>query len=273
MKKQSLFVCAFALTLFITYNAFSQAPVTKGGIPVLPAVKSWGVSIDASPFLNYAGNIFNHTDNTAPDFGFTKNYPLSLTALYVKSEKVTYRTNLRLAINTISVDTFVLLGGSNANQLTTTNTYKQSQSNVTLGLGVQHHKGERRFQGIYGYEGVIKLGTAKQSYKYGEALSDSVNPAFGDRVTLIKQGSTIGVGARGFLGVQYFFAPGISVSAEYGWGFLFESQGKGEIREERWDTDNGSGEVKKKTTPLPKNSTFKLDNDTGSGAINLNFYF
>lgn len=271
MKKLS----AAVIILFITMSAtsYAQQPLTKGGVPVLPAVKNWGLSIDAAPFLNYAGNIFNHSNNNAPTFGFTQNYPLSLTALYVKSEKVTLRTNIRVALNTTSVDTFVLLGGSNPNQLTTTNTTKMVQSNVTLGLGAQRHKGERRFQGIYGYEGLLKISSNKTSYLYGEALSDSVNPAYDNRVTLVKQGSVLGVGARGFLGVQYFFAPGISVSAEYGWGFLFETQGKGEMREERWDTDTGSGEVKKKSTPLPKTSTFKLDNDTGSGSINFNFYF
>lgn len=268
-KKISLVYLGILCTL--TLNA--QELKNKNGVPILPQPKSWGISVSATPFLNFAGNLFNQNGNQAPSFAFTGVHPLSVSVLYVKSDKKIYRLNTRIAINSVSRDTFVLIGGSNPNELKVANNEKKTSSAIQLGAGVQKAIGGGRFQGYYGGEALLRYGSNKTSFKYGESLSDTVNPAFSNRVTLIRNGASTGLGIRGFIGAQYFFAPRMSVSAEYGWGMLFEATAKGEIREERWNTDSGSGEITKKITSLPKSSQFNLDNDTGYGALNLNFYF
>ncbi|MBK8847185.1 MAG: hypothetical protein IPO27_11825 [Bacteroidetes bacterium] len=269
-SKKIILIC---LGILITCSLRAQQLKNKNGVAILPQPKSWGISVSATPFLNYAGNMFSQKGNQAPGFAFTGVHPLSVSVLYVKSEKKIYRLNTRIGVSSVSRDTFVLIGGSNPNELKVANTEKKTISDIQLGAGVQKAIGSSRFQGYYGGEALLRYGSNKTSFKYGESLSDTVNPAFSNRVTLVRNGASTGIGVRGFIGAQYFFAPRMSVSAEYGWGFLFEATAKGEIREERWNTDSGSGEITKKITSLPKSSQFNLDNDTGYGALNLNFYF
>ena len=63
MKKS---VLALALAFGVT-TAFAQDLTSKKGEPILPEAGDWGISTDATPFLNYAGNFFGKSAfNSAP---------------------------------------------------------------------------------------------------------------------------------------------------------------------------------------------------------------
>ncbi|MCB0380481.1 MAG: hypothetical protein KDD24_04440 [Flavobacteriales bacterium] len=56
MKKRLLFVAA----IFAATATFAQDGLTsKKGEAYLPEAGDWAIGIDANPFLNYAGNLFN----------------------------------------------------------------------------------------------------------------------------------------------------------------------------------------------------------------------
>ena len=81
----------------------------------------------------------------------------------------------------------------------------------------------------------------------------------------MKEGGSFGIGVRGFIGAEYFFAPKMSLSGEFGWGISLNSQGDGEY------TTSGGGQSN--TTKYGKNSSFGIDTDNVGGNISLNMYF
>lgn len=257
---------AFAITAMAQENMMS-----KRGTPILPEVGDYGVSFDAEPFFFYLGNMFNQNGNTAPTAQFTFNNPFTVTGFYWYETNKAYRGRVRLGFGSAKQDTIVLLNGQNPNELTTTNSTKEGGTNITLGIGKQRTIGKGRLRGNYGGEASIMFGTRKNTYDYGQALSDSND--VGPRPLEAKAGTTFGIGVRGFIAVEYFFAPKISVSAEYGWGLAFKSTGKGADKFEDLDTSGSSTVVKTKTIETGKSSVFGADVDNNGGSINLTFYF
>jgi len=115
----------------------------------------------------------------------------------------------------------------------------------TLALGYEKRRGYRRLVGFYGAEIGFSRANAKAEYTYGNDFSDTYdtqfttdgnNPIFGgftgvstqqynapqvSRPNSIKVSGSWAFGARGFIGVEYFVFPKISIAAEYGFGYSF----------------------------------------------------
>jgi hypothetical protein len=92
-----------------------------------------------------------------------------------------------------------------------------------------------------------------------------------DGVVSDKGGKTIGVGARAFAGVEYFFTPKIALGGEFGWGINFAATGKGVQESEEWSFADSN--VKKTTTETGGGSVFDMDTDNFGGSIYLMFHF
>jgi hypothetical protein len=261
MKKTILIVIAFATSL----SASAQQITNKKGNPVLPEKGDWSIGFDAVPFLNFAGNFFN-SSNKAPSADFNANHPMTFCGLYVKESDVMYRFKLRLGITSDKQDTLVAkIGSSNANE-TVADESIHTTTNIALGAGIQKYKGKGRLKGLYGAEAILSFSGDKTSYSYGNALSTENQES---RLKSSKLGTGIGFQVRAFMGIEYFFAPKMSVSAEYGWGPTIQAIGQGEVQKESW---NGSG-VTSVITNTGKSSHFSTDVDNSAGAINLHFYF
>jgi hypothetical protein len=87
-------------------------------------------------------------------------------------------------------------------------------------------------------------------------------------------GGTFGLGVRGFVGVEYFFAPKISIGGELGWGISYMSTGEGEETYEFYDVSStGNPFINSSTNKTGGRSAFNFGVDNISGAINLFFYF
>jgi hypothetical protein len=103
---------------------------------------------------------------------------------------------------------------------------------------------------------------------------DPTNPnvlSASSRITKAKSGSTIGIGARAFVGVEYFFAPKVSVGGEFGWGLAIATQGDGKVTTESWDNANST--VKTTETKTGGGGYMGFDTDNFGGCIYMLFHF
>lgn len=272
--KKALFVIAFCLFSIFSYSQL----LSKKGIPILPEPKEFSIGVDAIPFLEFAGGLFND-DNDAPRFQFPYvDSLLTITGKYVITENKAYRAAVRLGFSNEKNTSYVYDVTSPLVQVADERT--MSEANVALSAGMEFWRGKGRVRGLYGYEGAIALMTRKSEYSYGNKLTQNNQThttTFGQEEGLKedKYPAAIGVGVRGFVGVQYFLAPKISVSGEFGWGPMIVVSGTGERVYEEWDptANNNLGGSKSVTVKSGKASGFSLDNDNALGALVLNVYF
>jgi len=264
MKKNILILFAIS----IACSSSAQQIMSKKGYPILPEKGDWSIGFDVVPFLEYTGNLFNNTNiNKSPSADYKQNSPFAISGLYVKNENTAYRAKVRLGINKTKTDTLVGKAGStNANETVVDET-KVNNTNIVIGYGIQKWKGHGKVKGIYGVEGLLSITGNKTLYSYGNALSSQNQVQ--NRLKSNKTGTGFGFQIRGFIGVEYFFAPKMSLSAEYGWGPSINSIGAGEIQRESWNGNSVDTSIEK----TGKSSEFGFDVDNAGGAINLSFYF
>src|SRR5262249_14212260 len=158
----------------------------------------------------------------------------TIVGLYVKDENTAYRVRFGLNFGSTKNDFLVPQDGATDPNARVTDTKKVSTHGVTIGVGLQKSRGKGRLHGIYGAEFLVTVGGgSKTTYTYGNSFDpttgtatisdfDPANPNFSSSVSSrtkeTKGGSEFGVGLFGFIGAEYFFAPKMSLSAEYGWG-------------------------------------------------------
>ncbi|MBL7900410.1 MAG: hypothetical protein JNK73_00290 [Bacteroidia bacterium] len=310
--KKSLTLLALVLGMS---GAFAQDLTSKKGEPFLPEAGDWGLGIDANPFLEYAGNFFGKTTtNPAPTFNFLT--PFQITGRYFKDATTAYRGSLRIGFGTITERNMVtdrLAAYTNTtntfptNPAEVENVWKSSGTNIGISGGLEMRRGKTRLQGYYGGELGISFSTTSDKFEYGNALNTSTTtlvdvdptddafsgsgniipnlsvgnaPAADARVITRKNGSTFGIGLRGFVGVEYFLFPKISLGGEFGWGFMLISTGKTKTTVESMTT-NASGNLVTGETELEgaKSGEWSLDTDNNNsvwgpaGTLRLNFYF
>jgi len=262
MKKIALFLFVFP---FLTCHANAQAITNKKGQNILPEAGNWAVGIDVVPVFKYAGNLFYNSSDSTSDF--SPYYPLTVFGKYVTKPHTATRVQARLGFNTGSNDTLVPKAGStNPNELVS-NQAKRTQTNILLAAGIEKRKGTTRVTGIYGVEGAFLLKTDKTKYTYGNDLDVTIQS--NSQLISDKSGTQFGFGIRGFLGVEYFIAPKLSLTAEYGWGPSVVSTGRGSQEFEVVDGNT----TKTQITETSKSFNFGFDNDINGGTIALVFYF
>jgi hypothetical protein len=260
MKKTILSVVAVA-TLFA---ASAKAQTTKDdgvlrnkkGEVYLPEAGDWAIGIDATPFLNYAGDFFGKTtSNSAPTFNFPNNN-MVIQGKYFKTAQMAYRAGVRIGLgsNTNSNALNNLSDSTNTAQKT-----KVSNTNIALTAGLEWRKGKTRLQGYYGGElGIMYGGGSSTTNTYAIALSDASVTGSPSRVTSSKTGNTFGFGVRGFVGVEYFIIPKLSIGGEFGWGIMFSTTAKGSSTSE---SKSGTTVTSKTTDGAKGPSSFQLDTD------------
>jgi hypothetical protein len=236
------------------------------GDAILPADGDWALGFDASPLLNYAGNMFNgNTGNTLNAAWDNSN--AAITGKYFKDATTAYRASLRIGIGSSSVSTLVDTSAAQIGEYIE-NVNSTTGTAIVIGGGMELRRGHGKVQGYYGGEALITLGGSGTSDTYGLDLSDA-NPF--SRSVSSKTGSIFGFTLRGFVGVEYFIMPKISIGAEYGWGLGFQSIGEGSATTESWDMVDS--QVVSTTTTTGGSSAFVFDNDNSGGAIRLLFHF
>jgi len=278
--KKAIFTFLVLLCAVAVVNA--QDLTSKKGVPILPQAGDYGIGINAIPFLDYAGDLFNGTANNAtPFWGFKDNLaPMVISGKYFKDANTAYRINLRIGYNSFTEKHLTPEDGATDPTATVDDKLTMSQMDIAIGVGLEKRRGHGRVQGIYGAEAGLMFGSAKDKYTYGNDFTattgtwwdfetDTYMTNATPRPTECKEGAIFGLGVRAFVGVEYFFAPCMSLGGEFGWGLGFYTQGKGKETYESWD-----GSAAKETEfEVGGSSMFHLDTDNWGGAINLNFYF
>lgn len=242
MKKKILFIAA-VLTAGMT---FAQDGLTsKKGVPILPEAGDYAIGFDAANVVNYAGNLFNgDAGNSAGNLDLMNTN--TIYGKYFVDANKAYRGMLRLGFGSATTNA----GGVE----TQTNNF-----DITLGGGIEMRQGKGRLQGVYGPMATISLGSGSTENSY-----DGNAPAMA--VTEQKDGSSFGIGVGVFGGVEYFFAPKISLGAEIAWGINFSSTGESETT----IADGAGGSTT--TDNGDDSSSFGLDT-TPNSVISLNFHF
>ncbi len=247
------------LLAFGSSTLFAQDLTSKKGEPILPEADDWALGIEASPFLNYFGNLLNGaTSNSSPVWAYP-NSPWAITVKMFKDEKTAYRGYVRVGFGSTTKtsyqydDTYTGTGVPPY----VSDTWKQSGSNITIGGGLEMRRGKTRLQGFYGGMLLINLASQKNTYTYGNAItstntaptrtdfgpngiSSTNNLGGGAWLTQDNAGSTFGVWLRGFIGAEYFIFSKVSVGAEFGWGLGMQNTGDGTNKSEVWDAINNN---------------------------------
>jgi hypothetical protein len=303
MKKSiALVALAFGVT-----GAFAQDLTSKKGEPFLPEAGDYAVSIDATPFLNYAGNFFGKSaNNTAPTWNFL-NGNNTIVGKYFKDANTAYRLGLRLGFGSTTTKSMVdnrgddpAAGSYPDAQTMVENKWKSGKTNVGITVGMEKRRGKTRLQGIYGADLGVWVSNSRDKFTYGNALvvnstsatapnvavtgADAfagannvvANPGIvgmdagtSARITDRKNGLTFSVGVRAFIGAEYFVAPKVSIGGEFGWGLGFSMTGATKTTYESTGVSNGATQNSVGTTEIKggKSSSFGLDTDNKNGVF------
>jgi hypothetical protein len=252
MKKGLLIVA-----MMIGVTASAQDMNSKKGTPILPESGDWSIGIGANSSLNYFGNLLNgNVDNSAMSFDWTNGNDNVITGKMMKDANTAYRAKLRLGFGSTT-------NGLQDVGIADSIEVKQGGSNINLGAGIQMYRGKGRVRGFYGAEANIGLSSSKETWSGSDF--DQINPGTTTAISAEVKGGSFNFGVRGFIGVEYFFAPKMSLSGEFGWGLGIES-----VKGTETTVTIGSTSS---TETGGKSSSFGLDTDNAGAAINLNFYF
>lgn len=261
MKKKILLIAA----LFTAGISFAQDGMTsKKGVPILPEAGDYAIGFDAANLLNYGGNLLNgSTGNSLNNLNLTN--ANTIYGKYFTDANTAYRGMLRLGFGSTSNTTLVADLDPNAQPGDVVeDEFKTSALNITIGGGYEMRRGKGRLQGVYGPMAMISFGTSSTENTYGNDLNAN-NP--GPRQTESKTGSTFGLAIGGFGGVEYFFAPKVSLGAEIGWTIQLNTTGEGETT-----TETFVNSVESTTVETGGSSSFGFDTRP-NGSITLNFHF
>ncbi len=280
MKKIVLFAAALVATTVV--NAQTGEITSNRGENWLSQDGDWGLTFDAQPLLNYAGNLFNGTSNNGGValnnlWSSNNGSQVIIAGKKLVDANTAYRGRVRIGFGSTKETFFVDQIPQPTPPPTPAATVEDVEKNgfmaINLGAGIEKRVGSSRIVGVYGAELNIGFGNAKTTYEYGNALSND-NPV--SRPTEEKQGSTFGIGLNAFAGVEWFCAPKLSLSGEYTWGHAMTSSGAGETTSESW---NGTSVTSTTVEGTPndgnadKSSSFGIDTGVSGARIGLNFYF
>jgi len=282
------------IVMLVSFAAFSQQDSvlrSKRGYVILPEADEWGLGVAANPFLNYLGNIFNGTSfQDGPNVDYASN-PANSIAIFGKKmidPHTAYRARFNVSTG-LNTNKAVMPMDEISPDLSAPafidDWEKRSSTIISLTAGIEKRRGKSRVQGIYGGELVVGFTTAKNTYQYGNPYSLNFNSPTthnfdgnllpgGGRKTEEKFGSTFLVGARGFVGVEYFIAPKVSIGGEFGYMLAFRTTGKTYVTSEYWNgATNSAQTVKTERYDNQGLSSIGIGVDNLNGSINLLFYF
>lgn len=271
----------------------------KAAKQYLPEQGDWSVGVDLVPLIKYIGT---GNDNLKVGGGspFTKGTDFdnktlmpdaSIMGKYMLTEKWALRGNIGFKFGSetkkfyVSDDKAAVLNPLGDEKVE--DKIKNNKSGVSVMLGVEYRKGERRVQGVFGAGLLFAFMNNKLKYEYGnEMTSVNQNPTTsvwrsgkeylipsGYRVlTAYNTGSNFYTGITGSAGVEWFVAPKISLGAEvnlsvyylFGKQTYVESEGYNAVL----------GRVEKRTDLVsPGDRGFYVATESLGGALTFNFYF
>lgn len=285
MKKHLLFSAAM-VAAFAT-SAQTGEITSNRGENWLSQDGDWGLTFDATPIINFAGNLFNGTTGNGGVglnnfFTSTGGEGVVIGGKKLVDANTAYRGRIRIGFgshketNLVDVDPLPtpLPTFPNPNP-TAEDVTKEGYMAIQLGVGLEKRVGSTRVVGIYGGEFNLGFGSSKTKTEFGNAYTQQAQGT-GSRVTEVKEGGRFSVGLQAFGGVEWFCAPKISLGGEYTWGLALSSKGHNSTTTEYWvSNDTGTNGASQSITEDggTKESDFSLDTGISGARVSLNFYF
>jgi hypothetical protein len=322
MKIKSLLVAS--MSLFAAATFAQEGPKSKDGETILPEKGDWAVSLNLNPVLETTfGKNPNGIWKGLNNYSLVgKKFLDDKTAFraVVSLTNVNTRKSNEIA-KAMAIPNPDLNFGDKTPLVK--DTWSNSTTGIVIGGGIEKRKGKGRVQGFYGGEALLSLqaGT-KNKFTYGNALtqnptgdqpdvdadgtystnwnamSPAINPVnlagtlpqnagvTSARLLNSTTAGSFGIGVRGFIGAEYFFAPKFSIGGEFGWGLAFQRFGKSsQVWEAEGKLADGSEATAKVSETGLAGSSFSI-NDAKfppisammnylqpSGMIKLNFHF
>jgi len=295
MKKLTV---VFSMLLFVAFIAQAQDLTSKKGFTILPEAGDYAIGFNAIPLIDFAlntVNIMNNTGQTGQHLGYVTGFNQVLVGKYFMEDNLAIRGKLAINTNTVTNklffdnphDVFTNLGDPTKwNEISDVN--KVGNTAIILGGGLEFRRGHNRLQGFYGGELLLGFGSVNITNDYGveinqEAITNGYTngngSALSGRVLANKSGMDISLGLRGFAGVEYFFAPKMSIAGEFGWGLGLQTNPRGKVEVENWNVTDSKVEVIENDGPNSGSVFgFAVDNGIGqnlapSGAVSIFFHF
>jgi len=251
-------------------------PTNKDGKQILPETGDFALGIQGTDFLRYAGNFFSKTStNEAPSFSSVNN------SFYLKrfiaNDKV---LRLSFDVNAIGINNIYanVKDDQNENNILdlkeVTDVHKSSSYSNGIGMALEKRRGYGRLQGFYGAGVSFTFGGTDEVFTYGNLMAatnltpTSFNGSNSTR-TLESGSSFFGLGAMGFIGVEYFVARKISLQGEIGWGLNYNWNSAINVL---YETMLGEDRVEYSKISDIKSRTIKYNNKPSS-AIGIMFHF
>jgi len=261
--------------------------VSKKGVYILPEKGELALGIDAFPFLLYMGNSLLSSGAFVPTVEYPDNFGgmNGIYAKYMLQSDMAIRANFRFNFGSYT-DIYPVSQSSLTpdplaplyvdDQVTTVN------NSVQIGIGIEKTRGKSRVQGKYGAEVLFGYNKYTTSYNYGNSITNEFNTpitysnaytADGGRVINDYLDKGLFLGARGFLGVEFFVGPKISLGGEFGYAFIYQWEQNRTIEYQNWNSEQQevSTFVRESSSDGIDDMTLGIDNLDGS--ISLFFYF
>ena len=290
MKKKVILLAA----MFVGVSAYAQDLTSKKGETMLPEAGDWAISMDATPFLDFAGGVLGG-NATAPTAGYVTDQDWHIRGKMFKDANTAYRAGIRLGFG--SEKTTAMIGQLNATAPSWPNApamvedvMSSGATNIVITGGLEKRRGNTRLQGYYGGELMISVSNTKDSYTYGNAMDAAgtalgastnfggnvgVDPFYsnGARMTEDKT-SSFGLGLRGFIGAEYFIFAKMSIGAEFGWGLGVTSESSSTT----WEATDGTTIATITDDSGNSEGGFGVDIDamnstSAAGSLNITFHF
>jgi hypothetical protein len=260
----------------------------KGEI-ILPEKGDWAIGMDAVPVLNYLGGFLSNSGATAPSVNFINAYPMTISGKYFTSNQQAIRARVRIGLVSSSVKNSVVdMVNTNIDTVYSQDVRRHNSTNIMLAGGKEYRKGKSRLQGFYGYEFFMNISRENIRYDYANQFSNT-NPSVlssdfnspnelgyntsltSSRIKEDRSGTGFGLGARGFIGAEFFILPKLSIGAEFGWSVSYFNQNDGRNTIEIWD--NVGGTVRQRSLVKAGVNRFGVDTDNTGGAMMITFHF
>lgn len=261
--------------------------VSKRGIYILPEKGELALGIDAFPFLLYMGNSLLSSGSFVPSVGYAENFGdmNGIYAKYMLQSDLAIRANFRFDFgsytdiypvvqSTLTPDPLAPLYVDD--QITTVS------NQVQVAVGIEKMRGKSRVQGKYGAEVLFGYNKNTTKYNYGNSITNDFNMPTTYNNTYTAEGARLindyidkglFLGARGFLGIEFFVGPKISLGGEFGYAFIYEWDQNRTIEYQYWNSaqQEVSTFVRNSSSDGIDDASIGIDNLDGS--ISLFFYF
>ncbi len=307
MKKILLILLVGCMSLMEVQAQENQTekPAEKPAKQYLPKAGDWSVGVDVTPLLKYAATIFNQKEGDLNYLGgspFTKYGRLSemfdddqktlmpdvsIMGKYFLSDEFALRANIGLKVSSETkrfyVDDDKSQWENTLDEEKVVDRLRNRRSGVSIMLGGEYRKGQRRVQGVFGAGLLFALMNDKVTCKYGNALTDvNQNPNDDDNMPsavngyrplkYFNRGANCYLGLTGSAGVEWFMAPKVSLGAEVNLS-LYYMLGKQTYLESEGYNEK-TGRVEKRVDLLsPGDRGFYMATECLGGSLSLNFYF